>query len=142
MTAFTTTKMIRFEHCDPAGLIFYPRYFQLSHQVIEDWFKDGLGHPHADLVMNQQIGIPTVHIEASFLAASRLEDVLNFSLWVEKLGNSSVKLLIEAHHQNEKRCQIHQVIVFSQLDPLEVKSVPIPNVIRTKMERYSVSRNQ
>ena len=137
MNAFKTTKTVRFEHCDPAGLIFYPRYFQLSHQVIEDWFKVGLGHPHADLVVDQRIGIPTVHVAANFLAASRLEEILEFSLWVEKLGNSSVKLLIEAHHQNEKRCQIHQVLVFSQLDPLEVKSIPIPDAIRTEMERFT-----
>ena len=136
MAGFKTTKQVRFEHCDPAGLIFYPRYFQLSHQVIEDWFKNGLGTPHADLVVQQRIGIPTVHIEASFLAASRLEEILEFTLHVEKLGNSSVKLNITAEHKGERRCEIHQVIVFSQLDPKEVKSVPIPDRIRAQMENY------
>ncbi len=136
INAFITTKTVRFEHCDPAGLIFYPRYFQLSHQVIEDWFKDGLGHSHADLVVNQRIGIPTVHVEASFLAASRLEEILEYTLQVEKLGNSSVKLNIEAHHNNELRCQIKQVIVFSQLDPQDVKSMPIPDEIRTQMQNF------
>lgn len=142
MAGFKTTKMVRFEHCDPAGLIFYPRYFQLSHQVVEDWFKDGLSSSHADLVVNQKVGIPTVHIEASFLAASRLEETLEFTLQVTKLGNSSVTLSITAHHQGELRCEINQVIVFSQLDPNDVKSVPIPNGIRTKMHKYMIAVDQ
>lgn len=133
---YKTTKMVRFEHCDPAGLIFYPRYFQLSHQVVEDWFKDGLGFSHADLVVNQRIGIPTVHISADFLAASRLEDVLEYTLQIEKIGNSSVTLNIEATHESELRCKIKQVIVFSQLDPNEVKSVSIPEKVRAQMERF------
>ena len=128
--------MVRFEHCDPAGIIFYPRYFQLSHQVVEDWFKDGLGSSHADLVVNRRIGIPTVHIEAGFFAASRLEEELEFTLLVTKLGNSSVTLNITAHHNGELRCEINQVIVFSQLDPEKVKSVPIPNEVRAQMEQF------
>ncbi|MFK7804528.1 MAG: acyl-CoA thioesterase [Anaerolineae bacterium] len=137
---FKTKKMVRFEHCDPAGLIFYPRYFQLSHQVVEDWFKDGLGFSHAYLVVTQRIGIPTVHIAADFVAASRLEEILEYTLQVEKLGNSSVTLSIEAHHDSELRCRIKQVIVFSQLDPKEVKSVSIPDEIRTKMEQFKTEK--
>ena len=26
---FTTTRKVRFEHCDPAGIVFYPRYFAM-----------------------------------------------------------------------------------------------------------------
>lgn len=137
---FKISKMVRFEHCDPAGLIFYPRYFQLSHQVIEDWFKDGLGISHADLVVHQRIGIPTIHIEADFLAASRLEEILEYTLQVEKLGNSSVTLSIEAHHSGELRCRIKQVIVFSQLDPQKVKSVPIPAEIRAQMQKFKTEK--
>lgn len=136
-TPFRTTKMVRFEHCDPAGLIFYTRYFQLAHQVIEDWFLNGLGVSHGDLVVNQRIGIPTVHIEADFVAASRLEDVLDYTLTVEKLGRSSATLTIQAHAKGELRSQIKQVIVFSQLDSQPVKSIPIPDNIRTKMAHFA-----
>ena len=134
---FKTTKMVRFEHCDPAGIIFYPRYFQLSHQVVEDWFKDGLGFPHAGLVVGQKIGIPTVRIEANFLAASRLEELLDYTLRVEKIGNSSVTLNIKAHFRDELRCEIMQVLVFTHLDSDPIVSLPIPDAIRTEMARFS-----
>ena len=138
MTAFKTTKMIRFEHCDPAGLIFYPRYFQLSHQVIEDWFYNGLEHSHGMMVTKEKVGIPTVHIEADFLAASYLEEVLDFSLVVTKMGKSSVHLEINGTYQDEHRCRIKQVIVFTHLAETAVKSTPIPDLLRRKIAQFTI----
>ena len=34
---------IRFTHCDPAGIVFYPRYFELINGVVEDCCAQGLG---------------------------------------------------------------------------------------------------
>ena len=138
MSSFKTTKMVRFEHCDPAGLIFYPRYFQLSHQVIEDWFQQGLGFPHAELVMEQRIGIPTVLVEATFLAASRLEETLAYTLSVQEMGRSSLTLQIEARCQGEVRCQVKQKIVFAKLDSNPVKSIPIPDAVREAIRPFQL----
>jgi 4-hydroxybenzoyl-CoA thioesterase len=33
---------IRFQHTDPAGIVFYPRYFEILGQIIEDWFSHDL----------------------------------------------------------------------------------------------------
>ena len=45
---FTRDLIIRFEHCDAAGLIFYPRFFGLVNETVEDWFA-GLGHSFKSL---------------------------------------------------------------------------------------------
>ena len=29
---------IRFRHCDPAGIVFYPRFIEMAHSVVEDFF--------------------------------------------------------------------------------------------------------
>lgn len=138
---FKATQRVHFEHCDPAGLIFYPRYFQLSHQVIELFFLEGLGVSHADLVVEQRIGIPTVKLEAGFHAASRLEDVLDFSVVVTKIGRSSVTLNIEAHCEGELRCQITQVIVFAQLESNPIQSMPIPETVRAQLTNFLVKKD-
>lgn len=41
-SSFESTKLVRFQHCDPAGIVFYPQYFVLFHELIEDWFNEGL----------------------------------------------------------------------------------------------------
>ena len=43
--AFRTAYLVRFAHCDPAGIGFYPRYFDLFNSAVEDWFQTGLECP-------------------------------------------------------------------------------------------------
>ena len=34
---FERSVLIRFHHCDPAGVAFYPEYFVLFNELVEDW---------------------------------------------------------------------------------------------------------
>ena len=67
MNRFTRDVTIRFEHCDPAGLMFYPRFFALVNETVEDWFA-ALGHSFKTLHIDQRKGVPTVRFEAEFVA--------------------------------------------------------------------------
>ena len=42
MAVFVVDIRVRFSHVDQAGLIFYPRYFEMFNEVIEEWFDRGL----------------------------------------------------------------------------------------------------
>ena len=37
--SFESQKLVRFQHCDPAGIVFYPQYFVLVHELIEDFAR-------------------------------------------------------------------------------------------------------
>ena len=80
---------IEFNHCDPAGIVFYPRYFEMTNHVCENFFREAVGVSYADM-MKQGAGVPTVRIETDFRAPSRLGDVLDVTLEVVRLGGSSV----------------------------------------------------
>ena len=36
---------IRFAHCDPAGIVFFPQYLVMINNLVEDWVTDALGMP-------------------------------------------------------------------------------------------------
>ncbi len=36
MSAWHTKHIVRFSHCDPAGIVFYPRFFEIVHEAKED----------------------------------------------------------------------------------------------------------
>ena len=38
---------VRFGHCDPAGIVFYPRYFEMLNALVEDWISEGLAEYYA-----------------------------------------------------------------------------------------------
>ena len=45
---FEQTLRVRFGHCGPAGIVFYPQILVLFNALVEDWVDEALGL-HADL---------------------------------------------------------------------------------------------
>ena len=132
--AFEDEKPVRFHHCDPAGLIFYPQYFVLFHELMEDWFTRGLDEPYPDLIMRRRIGAPMGRVECEFLAPSRLGDVLHFSLRLSHLGRSSLTMLVDCSCKGEMRARAKLTVVIASL--VEVAAHPIEGELRARMERY------
>ena len=64
--AFTRTVPIRFSHCDPAGIVYFPHYFDMFNGLIGDWYTEQLGVDYAKLILNDRYGFPFVHIETDF----------------------------------------------------------------------------
>jgi 4-hydroxybenzoyl-CoA thioesterase len=133
---FESKKLIRFQHCDPAGIVFYPQYFVLFHELIEDWFNDGLEVNYADLISVQRLGVPTVRIECDFVAASAIGDTLQLRLAVRRIGTSSIALKLTAFSNNELRVRIEQVIVLFSLE----HRVPVTIIddLRRRIERFRI----
>jgi 4-hydroxybenzoyl-CoA thioesterase len=134
--AFERDKLIRFHHCDPAAIVFYPQYFILFNELLEDWFKDGLGVDYAHFLLEHRLGTPVVRLECEFLAPSEIGDTLRLSLRVKRIGTTSLTLALEAGCRGEKRVQATQVIVLASLDTK--KPIPVPPELRGKIERFVV----
>ena len=115
---FKVKKNVRFSHCDPAGIVFYPRYAELCNEVIEDWFRDALGVTFHTLQEEMRLTIPAVRLEIEFLVPSTYGDLLEFTLRVIEIGNSSVQLEIIAWHGEEQRVRIRLKSVMVSLDDL------------------------
>src|SRR5678815_4400535 len=94
---FTVEYPILFSHCDPAGIVYFPRLFDLLHRAMEDWFTFGLGERFADFIMKQRLGIPTVGKKVDFVGPARFGDLLKVELHVAKLGSSSIELAIDSY---------------------------------------------
>ncbi len=131
---FETRRLIRHGHTDPAGFAFYPRYYELIAETIEDFFGQALGRPFGEMHIKQRIGVPTVNIETSFHAPSYCDNELLFSLSVVKLGRSSAMLQIVASCDGELRLTTRQTIAQVQLD--DMKSVPFDADLRSQLGEY------
>ncbi len=137
--AFVREKLIRFHHCDPAGIVFYPQYFLLMHEVVEDWFTHGLDCNYAELIAVSRRGIPMAHVECSFLAPSRIGEHLAFHLGVQRIGRSSLTLGMDGRGGTELRFRATFTVVLTSLD--NGRPQPIPADLRRAMERYVDERS-
>lgn len=135
MAAFRTTRKILFEHCDPAGIVFYPRYFEMLNGAVEEWFELELGVSFASLHGERRCGIPTVSLETQFLRPSRLGDLVTLRYGVEKLGGASVTLRFAILGEDgASRLEGKQVLVHTDLDALKPR--PFPDDLRAGMARF------
>jgi 4-hydroxybenzoyl-CoA thioesterase len=134
--SFETDKLIRFHHCDPAGIVFYPQYFVLFNELVEDWFNSGLGIDFGDFHTIDRLGVPMAHIECDFLSPSKVGEVLRFRLNVKKIGNSSLTLAVDARAGDEVRVRATLVVVLASLD--EHRPVPFPAGLREKVARFQI----
>jgi 4-hydroxybenzoyl-CoA thioesterase len=123
---------IRFGHCDPAGIVYFPQYLVMLNGLLEDWFTDGLGVSYAELLGPRRVGTPTVRLECDFTAISRPGDEVRLCLRVERLGGSSMTLRFACLAGGEVRLSAQQVLVFTSLDTH--RAIPIPADVRHAIE--------
>src|SRR5689334_23668669 len=117
MSAFERQIVVRFEHCDAAGIMFYPRLLALVNEIVEDWFA-AMEHPFAALHIEERKGVPTVELEAEFLRPIRMGERLTQSLRVLNIGHSSCRLLHEARLGGELAARFEHTLVFVDLSTM------------------------
>ncbi len=128
---FQRVQHITFQHCDPAGIVFYPRYFEMINETMELWFKEVLNEPFEKLHGPDQKAIPTASMEVTFNAPSKHGEKLIFTLCPEELGNASLKLRFSACCEGEQRLEMTSTIV--HIDKTKGTSVPWPAPLREKI---------
>ena len=127
---FRFDQKVLFKHCDPAGIVFYPRYFEMINDCVEAFF-DHLGHPFE--VLHQSAAVPTAAIETRFSAPSRHGDHLTLMLEAVKLGRRSLDLSIDAHSHDQPRFACTSTLVYvDQSD----KSAPWPDDLRAALTSH------
>jgi len=131
---FTIAVPIRFAHCDPAGIVFFPRYLEFANQVVEDWFAGPLDMPFDRLHGPEGRSVPTVRLETDFLKPTRLGETLEIALRVERLGRTSCALATEMSAGGAVRVRVRQVIVHA--DGATLKPLRWPDDLRARMTPF------
>jgi 4-hydroxybenzoyl-CoA thioesterase len=132
---YRTQVPIRFTHCDPAGIVFYPRYFEMFNDLVEDWCREGLQFPFPELINHRGWGVPTVHLEVDFVASSTFGDVLTATLKVRSVGTSSIGLeILLSGEQDDIRVRGNVVLVL--IDRKTKKTIPLPEDLRVRLLEF------
>jgi 4-hydroxybenzoyl-CoA thioesterase len=131
---FEREKLIRFNHCDPAGIIFYPQYFVLFHELMEDWFGEALGTDYGAYIRKQRLGVPAVKAECEFLSQAKLGDRVRFRIEPLRLGKSSLELVGEVLDGTELRARARITVVQMSLETR--RAVPFSDPLRERIAAF------
>jgi 4-hydroxybenzoyl-CoA thioesterase len=136
--SFQTTVLVRFADCDPAGIVFYPRLLEMFNNLVEDWCSAALKFSFDDIVLKRGWGLPTVHLEADFIAPSRLGEVLTAKLFVRSIGTSSINADIVLCGPDEAE-RVLGKIVLVLIDGQSNRALPFPDTLRNRISAFVVS---
>ena len=137
MTPYSETFQVDFADCDPARIVFYPRYFEWFDRSSERMFRSrGLDWnelwPAYDLA-----GLPIVEATAKFLAPSRMGDTITVESWV---GEWKGKVFVVEHrvtNAGQVTVEGREVRVWGLNDPdhpAGMKAASVPDEVIAKME--------
>jgi len=136
--AFRSQYLVRFSHCDPAGIVFYPRFFDLFSSALEDWFQSGIDCPFGgEFMVQRNLRIPGLSITAEFLRPCKMGEFLDIDLWVTRLGRSSLDLALAGSVAGEPR--LRAAWAMCVIDFATFKSTPIPADLRERMAAFLLS---
>jgi acyl-CoA thioester hydrolase len=133
MAGFTHSLRVRYHECDAQGIVFNANHFAYFDITLTELWREAFGS-YGSLV---QAGadVLVAHAEATFHAPARFDDVLNIDLVVERLGTTSMVVVLHERRGSETLATGRLVHVF--VDPESLAKLEIPAAVRKQLIRYA-----
>jgi 4-hydroxybenzoyl-CoA thioesterase len=137
MLTFSRRVTIEWQHCDPAGIVFYPRYFAMFDTSTTMLFEHVLGMTKYQLLKRYDfLGYPMVETRSRFMLPTRFGDEVEIKTTLIEVKHSSVTV----EHQILKAGQLavegrdtRVWVVTDPVNPDKFKPRPIPPEVIAKL---------
>jgi YbgC/YbaW family acyl-CoA thioester hydrolase len=130
---FTIKRRINFYNCDPAGILFYAKLFEISHSVYEemiDSFK-----LKENYWSNDKFVVPIIKTDGAYFKPLKAGENISINLSVTLLKNNSFELTYEwINNSGELVAKARTVHVF--VDKKRWKKIPIYDDIVRGLESH------
>jgi YbgC/YbaW family acyl-CoA thioester hydrolase len=137
---YTIEERVRWGDVDAASIIFYGAYIRFFEFAETELFRS-VGLPYGVMFDELDIWLPRVHLECDFHHAAQLDDLLEVSVYVGRVGNKSMRLDFEVRRKGDDLiiADAHFVLAAVRRDSFE--TVPIPDDLRKRLALYTKLSN-
>jgi 4-hydroxybenzoyl-CoA thioesterase len=122
--------VVEWGHCDPAGIVFNPRFFEYFDWGTWSLFEAALGvKPHEFTATYGIMGIPLVDAGAKFVGPARFGDTIALTSWVSEFRRSSFDVTHELYVHGVLAVEGKETRVWAErdaADPMKIRARPIP----------------
>ena len=88
--AFTSSRRVDFPMVDMAKIVYYPQFWDLAHRFYEESWEYSCGVHYNEILSEYNIGFPLVHSEANFHHPLAYGDIVECTITVPKIGETSI----------------------------------------------------
>lgn len=140
MNKFSIEERVRWGDVDAAGIIFYGSYIRFFEIAETELFR-AVGLPYGKIFDELNIWLPRVHLECDFHRAAQMDDLLEVSVYVARIGKSSLRLNFEVRKRNEageieEKLMATAHFVLVSTDRANLKPLPVPEELRRALKPY------
>ncbi len=123
-----TTQKIRYSDCDPQGIVFNANFARYWDDAVTDWFEE-LGFGGTELG-GIDVDVVTARLEIDFKAAAKLGDTLVTETAVERIGDTSLTVLVTTSRQSDSQIVAAGKAIYVFVDPAEFRPITVPESFR------------
>ncbi|MDX6556980.1 MAG: 4-hydroxybenzoyl-CoA thioesterase [Blastocatellia bacterium] len=138
---FTIEERVRWGDVDAARIIFYGSYIRFFEIAETELFR-GAGMSYGKVFDELDIWLPRVHLECDFHRVAQLDDLLEVSVYVSRVGTTSLRLNFEVRRKSPEGAveekliaTAHFVLVAVRRDTLD--PIPVPDELRRALAPYT-----
>jgi YbgC/YbaW family acyl-CoA thioester hydrolase len=132
---YTIEDRVRWGDVDAAGIIFYGAYIRFFEIAETELFRS-VDLPYSVMFDELDVWLPRVHLECDFKLAAKLDDMLVVSVWVGRIGFSSIRLNFEVRRKNEDALVATAHFVLAAVQRETFAKVPVPDELRKRLADY------
>jgi len=125
---------VRFGDIDQARILYFPRLYEYFHEAFEEFWRDEAGRRYAQVLAEDGVGYPTVHVESDFRHPLLYGDDFEVGLRVERVGERSVTWLYRVWRAGEVIMESR--ITTACIDMETFRSCPVPEEHRVVLARF------
>lgn len=130
---------IEWGDCDPAGIVFYPRYFAMFDTSTAALFSAALGVDKFNLRRRYGIiGFPMLETSAKFTLPSRYGETVTIETRITRLGRSSFNVAHTLMRGEQAAIEATETRVWAVADPDDpekIRSAPMPEEVIAALSR-------
>jgi acyl-CoA thioester hydrolase len=138
---FTIEERVRWGDVDAARIIFYGAYIHFFEFAETELFRE-VGLHYGVMFDELKIWLPRVHLECDFRRAARLDDLLEVSVHVGRIGTKSMRLNFEVRRKGSEELIATAHFVLAAVNQDTFETVPIPTELREKLAPYTANQNE
>ncbi len=130
---FKTQIQIKFQHADPAGIMYFAHIFSFAHDCFEE-FVQAAGFSWGSFFQNKENLVPIKQTECRFEKPFLAGETYSVTVAVASFSTTSFVM----HYEFKKGRDVHAVVkmVHTCLDPKTYKKTEIPLSLKTKLEPF------
>lgn len=133
---FVIEERVRWGDVDAARIIFYGAYIRFFEFAETGLFR-AVGLSYGVMFDELDVWLPRAHLECDFHHAAQLDDLLEVSVYVGRVGTKSLRFNFEVRRKGEELmiAEAHFVLVTVRRETFE--TVPVPDELKRRLAPYT-----